>query len=49
MRLAKTSESSALIGLFDGITAKKNLIPTAKPSSVAVLGCGIDGRGHRAS
>ena len=45
--LAKTSESSALIGLFDGITgAKKNPYPsTAKPSSVAVLGAGLMGAG----
>ena len=47
VRLAKTSESSALIGLFDGITAaKKNPYPsTAKPSSVAVLGAGLMGAG----
>ncbi len=47
VRLAKTSESSALIGLFDGITAaKKNPYPsTTKPSSVAVLGAGLMGAG----
>ena len=47
VRLAKTSESSALIGLFDGITAaKKNPYPgTSKPSSVAVLGAGLMGAG----
>ena len=47
VRLAKTNESSALIGLFDGITAaKKNPYPTTtKPSSVAVLGAGLMGAG----
>jgi len=49
LRLAKTNESSALIGLFDGITAaKKNPYAsssTTKPSSVAVLGAGLMGAG----
>ena len=49
VRLAKTKESSALIGLFDGITAaKKNpyaSASTTKPSSVAVLGAGLMGAG----
>ena len=49
VELAKTPTSSALIGLFDGMTAlKKNRYARdgdAKPSAVAVLGAGLMGAG----
>lgn len=45
VRLAKSAESTALIGLFDGLTDAKKYAPARAFSKVCVLGAGLMGAG----